>query len=444
MNLSPHSLGQRFNHQFRPGGKVFYGWWIVAVACVVQWLAGTLWVHSYGAYTVLLHEEFGWSMTALSGAFALTRVESGILGPLQGWLVDRYGPRVILTIGNVLFGLGFLWFSQIGSLLTFYLALFLLALGASLGGFFTLMVALVHWFDRHRTSAVAFAQMGFSLGGLSIPLLVFGLERYGWRTMAVCSGVLILGVGLPLVQLVRHRPAQIGEHPDGLAPESQGKARQASRRKPTQHTWRQAVRTPSFWLLSAGHGLALVTVSTVIVHTIPHLTNGLGHSLAVAGVWFGIMTGCQLLGQFLGGPLGDRFNKRLLCVGCMIAHGVGLGFLIWADSLLMLGAFAAFYGISWGIRGPLMVAIRADYFGSKSFGTITGISSLVVMMGMMSGPIFCGVLVDHFGNYEIAFSAIATTAFLGSLCFWLATPPSTTTVPATPTPEALPARIPKT
>ena len=431
MNLSPHSLGQRFNRQFRPGGKVFYGWWIVAAACGVQWLAGTLWVHSYGAYTVLLHEEFGWSMTALSVAFALTRVESGILGPLQGWLVDRYGPRVILTIGNVLFGLGFLWFSQIGSLLTFYLALFLLALGASLGGFFTLMVALVHWFDRHRTSAVAFAQMGFSLGGLSIPLLVFGLERYGWRTMAACSGVLILGVGLPLVQLVRHRPAQIGEHPDGLVPESQGETRQASRRKHTQHTWRQAVRTPSFWLLSAGHGLALVTVSTVIVHTIPHLTNGLGHSLAIAGAWFGIMTGCQLLGQFLGGPLGDRFNKRLLCVGCMIAHGVGLGFLIRADSLLMLGAFAAFYGISWGIRGPLMIAIRSDYFGSKSFGTITGISSLVVMMGMMSGPIFCGILVDYFGNYEIAFSAIATTAFLGSLCFWLATPPNTTTAPAT-------------
>ena len=76
-----------------------------------------------------------------------------------------------------------------------------------------------------------------------------------------------------------------------------------------------------------------------------------------------------------------------------------------------------------------MVAIRADYFGPKSFGTITGISSIIVMMGMMSGPIFCGILVDLFGNYEITFSAIAFTALIGSLCFWVATPPNLTSIP---------------
>ena len=431
MTILPHVLGQRLNRQFRPGGKVFYGWWIVGASCGVQWLAGMLWVHSYGAYTVLLHEEFGWSMTALSGAFALTRVESGILGPLQGWMVDRYGPRIILTIGTLLFGLGFLWFSQIDSLLSFYLAFFVLALGASLGGFFTLMVAIVNWFDRHRASAVAFAQMGFSFGGLSLPLLVFGLERYGWRVMAIFSGVLILVVGLPLVQLIHHRPSQIGEHPDGIAPDAEDEHGHGSPKNRLPFTWQQAVKTPSFWLLSAGHGIALLTVSTVIVHTIPHLTNGFGHSLAVAGVWFGIMTGFQFLGQFVGGPLGDRFNKRFLCVGCMVGHGMGLYLLTYADSLLMIGGFAALHGIAWGIRGPLMVAIRADYFGSKSFGTITGISSMVVMMGMMSGPIFCGVLVDHFGNYEIAFSLIAGSSLLGSLCFWLATPPHASTTSPT-------------
>ena len=169
-------------------------------------------------------------------------------------------------------------------------------------------------------------------------------------------------------------------------------------------------------------------MSTVIVHTIPHLTSGLGYSLALAGVLFGAMTGFQLLGQFVGGSLGDRFNKRLLCVGCMIAHGVGLYLLTYADSLLMVGGFAMLHGIVWGIRGPLMVAIRADYFGPKSFGTITGISSMIVMMGMMSGPIFCGILVDLFGNYEITFSAIAFTVLIDSLCFWVVTPPNLTSI----------------
>ena len=69
---------------FRPNGKVFYGWWIVAIAALIQFIGGVLWMQSYGLYTVVLHEEFSWSMTVLSGAFALTRVESGLLGPLQG------------------------------------------------------------------------------------------------------------------------------------------------------------------------------------------------------------------------------------------------------------------------------------------------------------------------------------------------------------------------
>ena len=124
----------------------------------------------------------------VAGAFALTRIESGILGPLQGWLVDRFGPRAILTIGTVLFGVGFILFGQVESLLTFYLTFALIALGASLGGFATLMVAIVNWFSRHRSKAIAVSQLGFSLGGLSVPLIIWALEAFGWRATAVVSG----------------------------------------------------------------------------------------------------------------------------------------------------------------------------------------------------------------------------------------------------------------
>merc|ERR1712185_806064 len=102
-------------------------------------------MQSYGLYTVVLHEEFSWSMTVLSGAFALTRVESGLLGPLQGWLVDRYGPRLILIIGTLIFGIGFFVFSQVQSITSYFVAFILIALGSSLGGFATLMVAIVSW-----------------------------------------------------------------------------------------------------------------------------------------------------------------------------------------------------------------------------------------------------------------------------------------------------------
>ena len=189
---------------FKPKRTVYYGWWIVTFAAVVQFLCSLLWMQSYGAYTVVLHQEFGWSMTLLSGAFALTRVESGLLGPLQGWLVDRYGPRLILSIGLLMFGLGLVFLTQVESLLVYYFVVFLISIGISLG-YFTTMVSIVNWFKRHLTKALSCIHLGHCLGGLSVPMLAWGLEHQGWRMMAFFSGVIVLVIGIPIVQLIINR-----------------------------------------------------------------------------------------------------------------------------------------------------------------------------------------------------------------------------------------------
>ena len=89
---------------------------------------------AYGAYVVKLREEFGWSKTMLSAAFAMARAESGIFGPLQGWMTDRFGPRVLIRIGMSIFGIGFILFSFVGGPVTFFLTFFVMAVGSSLGG----------------------------------------------------------------------------------------------------------------------------------------------------------------------------------------------------------------------------------------------------------------------------------------------------------------------
>ena len=104
-NYILQALINSLNGFLKPGGKLFRGWWIVLSASGIQMLAGVLWMQSFGAYVVLHQGEFGWSKAVIAGAFALTRVESGILGPLQGWLTDRFGPRLILRIGTILFGI---------------------------------------------------------------------------------------------------------------------------------------------------------------------------------------------------------------------------------------------------------------------------------------------------------------------------------------------------
>jgi MFS family permease len=418
---------QRIDRLLRPRGRVFYGWWIVLGGAGIHILVSALLMQSYGAYVVMLHRDFGWSKTLLAGAFSMARAESGILGPLQGWLIDRYGPRTILRIGVVAFGLGYVLFSQIDSLLGFYLTFFLIALGSSLGGFVTVVVALVNWFDRNRAKALALSQTGFALGGLSVPLVILALESFGWRITAFASGILIIAVGLPLAQFFRHRPEDHGELVDGLPnplaqsePESEPGALVD---RSGDVSARDAMRTRAFWFISLGHASALLVVSAVMVHLVPHLTESLGYSLTTAGWIVALMTTVQMIGLLAGGYLGDRFDKRIIVVVCMVAHASGLLLVAHATNLAMVLGFALLHGWAWGTRGPLMVAMRADYFGASSFGTIMGFSSLIVMMGMMAGPIVAGYMADRSGNYESGLTLLAIAALLGSVFFLLATPP---------------------
>ena len=111
----------------------------------------------------------------------------------------------------------------------------------------------------------------------------------------------------------------------------------------------------------------------------------------------------------------------------MIFHGTGMFILAFFDEYPLLILFAMFHGLAWGIRGPQMVAIRADYFGPESFGRIMGISSLIVMLGMMGGPIFCGIVVDHYGIYQNAFLSIGIISMIGAIFFYMARKPDFST-----------------
>ena len=197
------------------GSRFFYGWWIVAAGFGLEMLIGGLVFHAYGAYVVLLREEFGWSKTLFSAAFSMARAESGLLGPVQGWLTDRFGPRALIRAGMVIFASGLMLFSQITSPVTFFLTFFMMALGSSLGGYLPIGVAVVRWFRRRRAFALSISATGMGVGRLLTPLVVVALTRLGWRWTAFLSGLFVLAVGLPLAQLVRDHPERHGLLPDG-------------------------------------------------------------------------------------------------------------------------------------------------------------------------------------------------------------------------------------
>jgi len=402
--------------------KMFYGWRMVAAGGGIQFLQAALLHQAFGAYFAVLTEELGWSKTALSGAAALQPMEAAVLGPVLGWVVDRFGPQGMIRIGIVTFGAGFIVLSQIDTLAGFYGAFIVIALGSSLCGFFPVNVAIIYWFEKFRARALSALSLGLALGGIVVPLVAWWMQSFGWRATALASGLLAIALGWPLAQVFRRRPEDHGWTVDGLPPVAAA-AGQAEAGAQREYSAREALRTSAFWLLSLGHGFALLIVYAVNVHAITHMKEGLGYSVAQAALVITLMTAAQVGGVAIGWAIGDRFEKRFIAAACMLMHAAGLLMLTYATGLVMLAAFALLHGGAWGLRGPFMQAIRADYFGRRSIGMILGLSSLIVVVGQIGGPLLAGVLADLTGNYRAGFTVLALLAGLGSLFFLLAKRP---------------------
>lgn len=403
---------------------------MVAAGGGIQFMQAALLHQAFGAYFAALVDERGWSKTALSGAAAMQPMESAVLGPALGWIVDRFGPQGMIRIGVVLFGLGFILLSQIDSLAGFYAAFVVIALGSSLCGFFPINVAIIHWFQVYRARALSSIGLGLALGGVFVPIIAWSIQSQGWRTTAFASGMLAILAGWPLARVFRRSPAEIGETVDGLpdaeralaAASADGKA-SASGPIQAEFTARQALRTRAFWLISLGHGFALLVVYAVNVHAITHMKEGLGYTLAQASVVITLMTLAQIGGVLLGWWIGDRFDKRRISALCMVMHSAGLLMLTYAQGPAMLGGFALLHGGAWGLRGPLMQAIRADYFGRRAIGMILGLSSMIIVFGQVGGPMIAGLMADATGSYLAGFTVLAVMVGSGSMFFLLAKRP---------------------
>jgi len=406
--------------------RAFHGWRMVAAGAGIQFLQSSLLLQSFGAYVAVLQEDRGWSKTELSFAAALHQMEAAILGPLLGWFIDRFGPHGVIRAGVVALGVGFMLMSQIESLAAFYGAFIVIALGSSMCGFMPLNVSMIYWFERKRARALSTLSFGLAFGGIAVPAVAWSMAQWGWRATAFGSGLLILAVGLPLAFVMRGRPSRYGEFVDGEPPAATPSRLPAleAEKAARDFTVREALRTSAFWLLSLGHGFALFVVTAVNVHAIPHLKEGLGYPVETAALFIMLMTVAQIGGIALGAAIGDRFEKRLICAACMLMHMSGLLCLTYATGPAMVAAFALLHGTGWGLRGPFMQAIRAEYFGVSAIGMILGLSFMIIVVGQIGGPMIAGAAADLTGNYRAGFTLLALLAGIGSVFFLMAKKPA--------------------
>lgn len=384
---------------------------MVAAGAVLLTLLNGMIINASGAYFVAITADTGWDPRVIAIGFTIVQIGNGLLSPVTGWCCDRLGTRAVVQIGTVLAAAGCALASQTSGGGLFVGAVTVIALGCSAAGIMPLTVAAVQALPERRTLALGLLPSGVAMGGLLVPAVVSGITAMGWRATFLSVAVAIALIGLIASTVL----------PAKAAPVVSSAAKPVAA-VPPSHDLRSALRTSAFWLLVAGHGFALMAVGAVNLHLIPLMTRDRGFSLSIASVAVAAMSITQLIGQIITGMIGDRVDKRRLATWCMVVQTMVLiGFATLPGVAVIIAA--AVHGLAWGLRGPVMTSLRAEFFGLASFGTIMGWSMGLVSLGMMSGPLLATTLAGSDGGYPVAFGTLATFTALGALAFLVLRPP---------------------
>ena len=414
--------------------KIFFGWWMAIGCAVLNFFIGGTFYYGFTVFFNPIRQAFGWTAAQTSIAFTLMRLETGIAGPIVGLLVDRTGPRKLMIIGWAVVGASFLWMSRLNSLGEFYASFFFVAAGFSFGSFVVMNAAIAHWFVRKRSRALTIVYVGFGLSGLLVPLVSLAVNQLGWRETLMITGLASWLIGLPLSALMRRKPADYGYLPDGefKTPEKLITAHAREGAFPAVaapldegFTAREALRTRAFWLLSAVSFFLQIGGASIVVHIVPYLEGlnmtSTGAALSVTG-----LTLFSLLGRLFFGFLGDFKDKRKLITIAVALQVLGIFILSRIDAHNSAGfiiLFLIIYGTGYGAPIPLRPALQADYFGTRGFGTILGLMSLVPMVSGLASPVVAGKIFDVTGSYKIAWQLFALLTAPAIPLMLLARPP---------------------
>ncbi len=412
--------------------KIFYGWWIVLSSAALNFLAGGSFIYGFTTFFNPIRDTFGWSAAATSVAFVFQRLQSGVLGPVAGYLVDRVSPRKLMYVGWVIIGLGFFLMSQINSLWTFYVAFIIMAMGFSFGSFIVMNTAVARWFREKRSRALTMIYLGFGASGILVPLIAMSIEKFGWRETLVWLAVLLGVAGIILSSVMRRQPEDYGYLPDGKTAgegkESNGFADRKRTEEPSPessgYTVKEAIRTRAFWLLSFAYLFQHIGTSAVMIHIVPYLES-VRVSTTIAAMAVTGMTLCSVIGRLGFGFLGDFTNKRYLVATALTLQTIGLFIfsLISQDKSWLIIVFLLTYAPGYGGPIPLRPALQADYFGTRSFGTIMGLMASVSMVGGLISPVFAGWMFDVTGSYRQAWQLFSLITLPAVILILLAKPP---------------------
>lgn len=393
----------------QPTRRLFYGWWIVGASFLVLLITVGIGLYAPPVFLVPLQNHFGWSRAAIAGGSALGALTAGIIGPLVGGWIDRYGSRRVMTIGALVMACGFGLMSLIRSIWQLYALNVLGAIGIACAAWIPNQTLVSSWFTRKRGTAMGITLAGIGFGGLVMPPLAgFLIAEFGWRMAFLVLGslILIIVVGVTLA-IVRSQPADLGLLPDGEAtgPEMQpGDPIDAAGEDAEVPglSLSEALNTAAFWLLSVGHILWTFGSMSLIGH-IPAFLTDQGFESQVAAGFLALAIGISVAGRLTFGVLADRFTKRTIMGSAMILQVLAVFCLFRVDSFGALPVFAILFGMGLGGAAVLVPLLVGECFGLRAFGKVLGLVMISATLGAAAGPVVTGRIFDVTGGYTLAF-----------------------------------------
>jgi len=390
--------------------RFYYGYIVAAVSFICSILNAGMSV-SFGVFFKPLLNEFGWTRAMTSGAFSIYWTVQAISSVIMGGLNDKIGPRIVISISGLLFGLGFLLMSQVNNVWQLYLFYGLIAGIGTSGLAVALKSTIVKWFAKRMNLVISIMGACGSLGALVFPLVATRLiAAYDWRMSYVIIGIFVLVIVVLLAQFLKREPVQIRQVSDT-------EDRQNIYLSGEGFNLEEAVHTRQFWFAFTIHFLQGFLMATIMVHIVPH-ANDLGISALNAANILAIMGGIGMIGSIATGIAGDKFGIKRTFIILFIMMASSYFWVLNINEIWMFYLYAVVFGFARnaGILGSPLIA---RLFGFKAHGMIYGVMNLAFSIGAATGPLLAGYIFDITDSYMMAFLICGilsiTAAVLASL-----------------------------
>lgn len=405
-------------------GGLYYGWIVLGIAYLIMFFTAGV-SQAFGVFIKPMTDDFGWDRSTLSLAVSIFAIMSAVVPPVAGRIADRFGPRVVLTIGVALNATGMMLMALTPNIAYVYVVYgVIIGTGFGFSGHAAMTALISRWFDRRRGLALSIASTGLGTGQLVLaPLATFIVIAASWQTAFFVTGIMS-AILVPICFLMLRRPT-----PDEPSDAVSAPVDTSKDSAPVECLTNEAIResmnvawtSRSFWMIASGFMACGFTIYFLMVHMVALATDR-GISAGQAGTALGIVGGMGIISNLIVGGLSDKIGRKYLLVGLYFTRAIAVIVLVGATNATHLYIFAALFGLS-RANGVLVSASIIDQYGRRAVGSIIGYLTMFHQLFAAAGAFFGGLVYDTTGSYNIMLYISIGALVSGTLAsFFIAEP----------------------